>query len=186
MEKTLYVKSAKEWRAWLEVNFRMEDEIWLVYPRKSSGRERIPYNDAVEEALCFGWIDSTVKTLDEEHTMQRFTPRKRGSSVSQANRERLKWLMKQDRIHPSVKEDVEEIINKEFTFPDDILQAIRKDALAWNNFQQFSESYKRIRIAYINSARKRPEEFEKRLANFLDKTRQNRLIIGFGGIDKYY
>ncbi|HDS07816.1 MAG TPA: hypothetical protein ENO05_09335, partial [Bacteroides sp.] len=136
--------------------------------------------------LCFGWIDSTVKTLDEEHTMQRFTPRKPGSSVSQANRERLKWLMKQERIHPPVKKAVKEIIKTDFRFPDDILQAIREDALAWKNFQGFSESYKRIRIAYIDGARKRPEEFEKRLANFLDRTRQNRLIKGFGGIDKYY
>lgn len=174
MEKTLYVESGKEWRN------------WLVYPRKSSVRKRIPYNDAVEEALCFGWIDSKVKTLNEEQTMQRFSPRKPGSSVSQANRERLKWLMRQDRVHPSVKEAAEKIISKDFVFPDDILDALRQDPLIWKNFQGFSESYKRIRIAYIDGARKRPGEFEKRLANFLEKTRQNRLIKGFGGIEKYY
>ena len=71
--KTLYVTNRKNWRAWLEKNFESEAEIWLVYPKKSSGKERILYNDAVEEALCFGWIDSIVKSMDEDHSVQRFS-----------------------------------------------------------------------------------------------------------------
>ena len=79
----------------------------------------------------------------------------------------------------------EKVLAEKFVFPPDILAAIRADNLAWKNYQQFSEAYKRIRIAYIDGARKRPEEFKKRLANFIRKTKENKLI-GFGGIEKYY
>ncbi|HLF02203.1 MAG TPA: hypothetical protein VI547_09530, partial [Anaerolineales bacterium] len=90
--KTLYAPNRKALRDWLKKNYRTEKEIWLVYYRKQTGKPRIPYNDAVEEALCFGWIDSTVKTLDAESTAQRFSPRKPRSAYSQANKERLRWL----------------------------------------------------------------------------------------------
>ena len=72
--KTLYVKDRKEWREWLESNFTREKEIWLVYPAVNSGKSRISYNDAVEEALDFGWIDSTVKRLDENSSASVFHP----------------------------------------------------------------------------------------------------------------
>ncbi len=183
--KTLYVKDRTEWREWLEANFRTEREIWLVYPAKNSGKARIPYNDAVEEALSFGWIDSTVKRLDESSSAQRFSPRSPDSEYSQANKERLKWLMKEGRLHPSIRELVEKALKTEFVFPPDIIEAIRKNGRAWRNYQNFSLAYRRIRIAYINAARTRPAEFEKRLKNFILKTEQNKLI-GFGGIEKYY
>jgi len=88
-------------------------------------------------------------------------------------------------LHPSVKDAVSKIITEEFVFPPDIIAEIRSDKIAWGNYQKFSPSYRRIRIAYIDSARKRPEEFQKRLKNFIYKTRQNKQI-GFGGIEKYY
>jgi len=69
--KTLYVKDRSRWRAWLEKNHRSAPEIWLIYYKKASGRPRIPYNDAVDEALCFGWIDSIVKPIDEKRYTQR-------------------------------------------------------------------------------------------------------------------
>ena len=184
--KTLYVRNRKEWRDWLKKNFDKEKEIWLVYPKKASGKERILYNDAVEEALCFGWIDSTMRTLDEENTMQRFTPRRSKSEYSQPNKERLKWLAEKGQIHPSVKPLVKDIINEKLRFPSDIIEALKKDKQVWNNFKNFSDSYKRIRIAYIDSARSRPEEFKQRLNNFIEKTRENKLIAGYGGVEKYY
>ena len=85
-------------------------------------------------------------------------------------------------IHPSVKPSVEEVINAPFVYPEDILDAIRKDAEAWKNYGSFKESYKRIRIAYIEAARKRPDEFEKRLENFIRKTREGKVITGYGGM----
>ena len=75
-KKTVYVRNRKEWRDWLKKHFDKEKEVWLVYPKKATGKKCISYNDAVEEALCFGWIDSTMKSLDQDHTMQRFTPRR--------------------------------------------------------------------------------------------------------------
>ena len=183
---TLYVTDRNAWRRWLEEHFEDKKEIWLVYPKKSSGKVRILYNDAVEEALCFGWIDSIIKALDEEHSIQRFTPRNPKSSFSQANIERLKWLDKEKLIHPSIQNSIQHIIQKTFEFPPDIINAIAKNATAWKHYQHFSAPYKRIRIAYIESARKRPEEFAKRLAHFIAKTRDNKQIKGFGGIEKYY
>jgi uncharacterized protein YdeI (YjbR/CyaY-like superfamily) len=183
--KTLYVRDREEWRQWLAANFVNEKEIWLIYPTKDSSKPRIKYNDAVEEALSFGWIDSTVKRIDEHSSAQRFSPRNPNSEYSQANKERLKWLAKEGRLHPSVQKSVEKILRTEFVFPPDILEAIKKNKKAWKNLQNFSPAYQRIRIAYIDSARNRPDEFRKRLNNFIKKAEQNKLI-GFGGIEKYY
>ena len=94
MGKTLYVIDRSQWRKWLIKNHNKEKEIWLIYYRKASGKPRIPYNDAVEEALCYGWIDSTVKGMDEERFAQRFTPRRSTSVLSEMNRERIRRLIK--------------------------------------------------------------------------------------------
>jgi uncharacterized protein YdeI (YjbR/CyaY-like superfamily) len=185
-DEILNIKTRIEWRNWLMQNFNIKNEVWLVYAKKSTGEQRIQYNDAIEEALCFGWIDSINKTLDKDHTIQRFTPRQSKSSYSQPNKERLKCLVENNLVHHSFVKTVHEIVSKEYVFPLDILDEIKKDKTAWNNYEYFSDSYKRIRIAYIDSARKRPEEFTKRLTNFIQKTHNNKLISGFGGIDKYY
>jgi len=78
------------------------------------------------------------------------------------------------------------VVNEKFSFPKDIIVRLKSNEVAWGNYQKMSESYKRIRIAYIENARKRPEEFEKRLNNFITKTEKNKMIKGFGGIEKYY
>ena len=140
----------------------------------------------MEEALCFGWIDSTIKHIDELHRAQRFSPRRKGSPYSRPNIERLIWLDAQGMIHPKVREGILPVIQAPFDFPPDIMEVLRQDEDAWENYLQFSDSYKRIRVAYIEAARKRPEEFQKRLNSFLEKTRRNKLIMGYGGIDKYY
>lgn len=184
-KKTLYVTNRKDWRKWLERNFEKAKEIWLVYPRKSSGKKRIIYNDAVEEALCFGWIDSTLKSADKDNSIQRFSPRNPKSSYSQPNKERIKWLLEHNMVHSSLLEEANEIASEEFIFPKDIVEVIKKDKVAWENYNKFSGPYKRIRLAYIDRARTHPEEFNKRLKNFIVKTRKNKKI-GFGGIEKYY
>lgn len=183
---TQYFVDRKEWRKWLETNFEAKDDIWLEYPLKKTGKERILYNDAVEEALCFGWIDSTLKSLNEETTIQRFCKRRKNSTFSQPNIERLKWLFENNLIHKSIENNVLKTIQQEFVFPKDIIKYLKSEKAVWQNYQNFSESYKRIRIAYIASVRKRPDEFNKRLKNFIEKTKENKLIKGFGGIDKYY
>lgn len=182
---TLYITDRKDWRAWLKKHYKTAQEIWLVYPKKATEKPRIEYNDAVEEALCFGWIDSIVKKLDDDHTVQRFSPRKPKAKYSQANIERLRALMAKKKVVKEVAETLGDILNQEFVIPPDILKAIQTNKKAWGHFQAFSESYKRIRVAFIDGARRRPEEFKKRLRHFIEMTEQNKMF-GFGGIEKHF
>lgn len=185
ISKTLYITNPKDWRKWLKQHHKTEAEVWLVYPKKATGKPRIEYNDAVEQALCFGWIDSIIKKLDDEHTVQRFSPRKPKAKYSQANIERLRTLIAQKKVIKEVADILTDILNAEFVIPPDILKAIQADREAWKNFQSFSDAYVRIRIAFIDAARKRPAEFIKRLRYFIEMTSKNKQI-GFGGIEKHY
>ena len=182
----LQVSKRSEWRAWLRRNHKTAKEVWLVYPKKHTGRPRIAYNDAVEEALAFGWIDSTAKKVDEDRFAQRFTPRKPDSPYSQSNLARLRAMAAKGKIIPEILAKVNPLlVEKPLVIPPDILAALKADRETWKNFEAFSDSYKRIRVGYIDGARDRPEEFAKRLRNFLKVTKANR-IIGFGGIQKHY
>ena len=185
ISKTLHVTNPKDWRDWLRKNYKTEKEIWLVYYKKATGKPRIEYNDAVEEALCFGWIDSTAKSLDQERTAQRFSPRRPNTQYSQANKERLRALVAKKKVVKEVLESLGNILMEKFEIPADILKAIQADEEAWKNFQKFSDSYKRIRIAFIDGARNRPEEFQKRLRYFIKMTEKNKMF-GFGGIEKHF
>ncbi len=183
--KTVYFADRKGWHDWLEANHDKEKAIWLINPSLKSGKPRILYNDAVEEALSFGWIDSQVKRVDENSTAQRYSLRNPSTKYSQPNKERLKKLLTENRLDTSVKASAEKALGEEFVFPPDIMKAIKANKQAWTNYGNFSPSYQRIRIAYIEGARKRPEEFKKRLDNFIKNSAQNKLI-GYGGIEKYF
>lgn len=183
--KTLYVGTVKKWRDWLAKNYQKEREIWLILPHKNTGKPKILYNDSVEEALCFGWIDSTVKNFDANTSVQRFTPRQKGSPYSQTNKERLRLLVKEGKLLPKILEAVKHIINEKFEFSSDILKVIQANKQAWHYFQKYSDTYKRIRLAYIEDCRKNPQEYQKRLNNFIRKTAKNKQF-GYGGIEKYF
>ena len=183
--QTLYVTKAEQWRKWLQNNYHTAKEIWLINPNKASGRPRLSYNASVEEALCFGWIDSIVKKLDKDSSVQRFTPRNPKTPYSQTNIERLHRLAEQNKLMPEVKEAVKNILTQPFIFPDDIIKAIKANKTAWQNYQNFSPTYKRVRVAFIEGARTRPEEFNKRLNYFISMSEKNKLF-GFGGIEEYF
>jgi uncharacterized protein YdeI (YjbR/CyaY-like superfamily) len=184
--ETLYVTNRREWRSWLEKNHRSAKEIWLIYYNKKSGKPRIPYNDAVEEALCYGWIDSTIKKYDEERAAQRFSPRRKNSKLSELNRERIRRLVEAKKMTPAGLERIAHHIGNatlsgndnlsfgEFVMPEDILKELKRDKSVWENFQQFPEHYKRIRIGWIDGVRDRPKEFEKRLRYFIRMTAKNK------------
>ena len=106
--KTLYVKDRDEWRKWLENNYDSENEIWLIYYKKHSDKIRIPYDDAVEEALCFGWIDSLVKSIDDEKYMQKYTPRKKNSVWSEYNVKRCEKMIKEGKMTNAGSKLIEE------------------------------------------------------------------------------
>lgn len=182
--ETLYVGNREEWRAWLGEHYKSASEIWLVSYLKKTGKPSVPYNDAVEEALCFGWIDGIVKKLDEERYAQRYTPRKARSGYSQTNKERLKKLIERGKVMPEVLAGVDEIGLEDFENPEDIVAALQENEQVWENFQMYSGSYQRIRIAYIDVARDRPGEYEKRLAHLIKMTEKDKQ---FGrGIEGYY
>jgi uncharacterized protein YdeI (YjbR/CyaY-like superfamily) len=184
--KTLYVQDRIQWRLWLKKNHRTEKEIWLVKFKKHSKKASIPYNDAVEEALCFGWIDSTVKILDNESNVQRYSPRRYNSALSEMNKERIRRLIKKRKMTISGLESIKHHLKdtskiyshtielKEFKMPDDILKELKSDAGIWKNFQNYPLHYKFIRVGYIEGARNRPVEFNKRLKYFLKMTAKNK------------
>jgi uncharacterized protein YdeI (YjbR/CyaY-like superfamily) len=170
--KTLYVTDRNDWRKWLDKNHNKEPDIWLVYYRIATGKPRIAYDEAVEEALCFGWIDSIEKSIDGERFVQRFSPRKLKSNWSILNLERMKQLIKRGLMTPSgLKYYPGET---KFVIAPDILKALKKDKEIWSNFQKFNDSYRTIRVGFIEGARSRPEEFLKRLNYFLKKTKENK------------
>jgi uncharacterized protein YdeI (YjbR/CyaY-like superfamily) len=183
--KTLYVIRRDEWRKWLKENYDKESEVWLLLPKKSTGKKKINYNDSVEEALCFGWIDSIQKTVDENSTAQRYSPRKPKTPYSQTNIERLREMVKEKKIIKPVLDSLGDLLDKKFVIPQDILESIKASKKAWTNFQKFSDAYIRIRIAFIDASRKRPEEFKKRLNYFIRKTEENK-SFGYGGVEKYF
>jgi hypothetical protein len=103
---------------------------------------------------------NTVKHLERNSSAQRFSPRNPGSEYSQANKERLARLIKEGRLHPSLRESVEKALKTKFEFPPDIIQSISKNRKAWANYRNFSPAYQRIRIAYIDGSRHRTDEFK--------------------------
>lgn len=162
--KTLYVKDRIEFRNWLSINFNKEKEIWLIYFKKNSNKQRIPYNDAVEEALCFGWIDSTVKKIDDEKYAQRFTPRNLNSKWSEANIQRVKKLIAENKMTAAGLEKIKDLnfilsykpISKSriIKVPSFVKNHFIKNKIAWNFFCCLSPSNKRMYIEWILSAKK--------------------------------
>lgn len=170
----LYVNSRKKWRKWLGENFESEKDIWRLYPNRTSGKYCIAYNDAVEEALCFGWIDSIKKKHNDVSSKQRFTPRRTKSPYSQLNKERMKQMLSDNKIHPLLFGKAKKIAEETFVFPPDIITRLKKNKKAWEYLRNTSEAYKRIRIGHINIIRKIPEKFEKRLCNLIKKSEEGK------------
>ena len=160
-----------------------EEDIWLVYYKIESGKRRIPYNDAVEEALCYGWIDSLAKPRDKESWVQRFSPRRKNSPLSEMNKERVRRLIKSGKMTRYGLERIRHHMDgmsaktqklKKFTLPGDILQQIGSDPVVWRNFKKFPAAYKRIRVGWIDGSRNHPKIFAQRLRYFIKMTARNK------------
>lgn len=174
--QTLSVTDRDEWRQWLLEHHATEKEIWLLAHTSQSGRSRIPYLHAVEEALCFGWIDGIAKKLDAERTAQRFTPRRPRSHWTELNKERARRLIASGQMTAAGLAVLPDLAPEAFSVPVDILAALQADPKVWANYQQFPDLYKRIRIGFIEEVRKQPAVFQQRLAHFLKKTRENKMF----------
>ena len=171
--RTLYVHRVADWRRWLRAHHGAAREIWLVYYTKASGKPRLSYNDAVDEALCFGWIDSQAAKLDADSWAQRFTPRREGSPVSEMNRTRARRLVREKRMTNAGLDALGSLRAKRLVVPPDIKAALQRDPAAWKHFQRFPAAYRRMRVAFVDGARRRPEEFRRRLRNLVRKSAQN-------------
>lgn len=178
--KTLYVKDRNEWRSWLEKNSKRAEEMWLVYYKKDSGKPRIAYEDAVEEALCFGWIDGKVRKLDEARYAQRFTPRNPKSNWSALNIQRARKLIHQRKMTAAGLEafnsrETRKAAPLPTQLPRDLEEKFRKQAVAWENFNRFPPYYRRLTIAWVASAKKEETRL-KRLTQLIDLSAKNKRI----------
>jgi uncharacterized protein YdeI (YjbR/CyaY-like superfamily) len=172
---TLDPRTRAAWRNWLRRNHARKKEIWLVYHAKASGRSSISYNDAVDEAICFGWIDSTVKKLDARSRAQRFTPRRMGSPVSEMNRARARRLVRDRRMTAAGRAALGSALRREpLVVAGDVRRALRAEPGAWSRFERLPVAYKRIRLGFIEGARGRPEIFTTRLRYFARMTAQGK------------
>jgi len=168
----IYLPDAREWRSWLKENHDKLPGIWLIYYKKHTGNLRVPYNEAVEEALCFGWIDSTVKRIDEERYMQQFTPRNLNSNWSKLNKERVEKLLKTGKMTEAGMRcvnyakthgiwDKEDLPQPLFEFSDDLLKLLKANKKAFTFYKALSPSHKKQYKQWVMSAKK-PETRLKR------------------------
>ena len=170
--KTVYVDSREKWRRWLEKNHDRLDEIWLLYAKKSSGKKRVSYADAVEEALCFGWIDGIAKPVDENFYAQRFTPRRAGSKWSKINCDRYAKLLREGKIAkaglakpPDKSRLVLSPSQRGDRIPPNIRRALRS---VWSKFTELPPSHRRNYIAWISDAKK-DETRDKRIRETIER-----------------
>lgn len=182
--QTLYVTSRKVWRRWLAKHHKSAKEIWLIYYRQQTGKPRLAYNAAVEEALCYGWIDSIAKKVDRERFAQRFSPRRKTSVLSQMNKERIKTLIAQKKMTKAGLAAVAHVFDQtkqagRFVFPAAIVKALKSDKLVWANFRKFPERYKRIRVAYVISQRRHGKPAYQRALKYLIKMTGRNKRFGF-------
>lgn len=169
MIRTLELETRREWRDWLREHHAAESEIWLVFPKRHTGLPAMSYDDAVEEALCFGWVDSLVKRLDEDRFARKFTPRKPDSRWSTINRRRYESLRARGLLEPAGIERAPTDRSGDAPSPRDwellpyIENRLREDPRVWEFFQRLPPSERRAYVGWIDSAKKR-ETKERRLA----------------------
>ncbi len=161
------------WRAWLAANHSTASGVWAITYRKAAGKSTVTYDELVEEALCFGWIDSRGAGLDDERTMLRFTPRRRGSAWSRSNKDRVERLVAEGRMTEAGLRPIDEAkadgswdaLNDvdALVIPPDLAAALEADPDAARGFEALSASMKRPLLFWVTSA-KRPETRDRRIA----------------------
>lgn len=176
----IFRKDRKAWRSWLQKNHKSIKEVWLIYYKKHTNKASISYSDAVEEAICFGWIDGQIKRIDDERYMQRYTPRTRKSLWSVINIERAQKMILQGRMtefglnifRKGAKKKERVPSSKDFSVPRDLNVSLTKNRNAWNYFQKFSPSAKLAYVYWVNTA-KTEETRQKRISKTVELIAQN-------------
>lgn len=182
--RPLDFRNAREWRRWLEKNHNRSAGEWVYMYKKAASRSGLRYPDALDEALCFGWIDGQIKAVDEDRFRQRWTPRRKGSVWSQVNKDKVKRLAAAGRIVEPGLAAVREAKRagtwqaaytnrREDTMPDDLAKALRTDPDARRNFDRFASTYRNMYVGWVADA-KRPETRQRRIAAVVKRARENR------------
>jgi uncharacterized protein YdeI (YjbR/CyaY-like superfamily) len=167
--KTFEARNAAEWRRWLAAHHDSESEVWVVFNKRHTGRASIAYLDALDEALCFGWIDSLVKRLDESRFARKFTPRKPDSKWSDVNRKRYAQLRANGRLmppgiarQPTARTYAPRPSRSSFSkVPDYIRRALRGQPAAQRFFDGLAPSYRRLYVGWIDSAKQRETKLRR-------------------------
>ncbi len=185
MSRHLYITSREDWRAWLEQHHSTTQEIWLVYYKKHTGKPTIPYDDAVEEALCYGWIDSRVKRIDDEKYTQKYTPRRKNSVWSKTNKARVAKMIQQGRMTDAGLAKIRQAqdngewektagsVPETLNMPPDVQHALAANPTAFTHFHHFTPSYQKRYLVWITSA-KREETRQKRIQEMIRRVEQNK------------
>jgi uncharacterized protein YdeI (YjbR/CyaY-like superfamily) len=183
----LDITDRDEWRKWLETHHDREKEIWLVYYKKHTNKPSLPYDDAVEEAICFGWIDSVVRKLDEDRYMQKFTPRKSKSNWSDLNRQRAKKMIETGKMTEAGCEKIRELLAEDknglktdkkemkmkIVIPPEIKKVLDANKRASESFNNLAPGYKRQYMSWILDAKKE-ETRERRLKEVISRLEENK------------
>jgi len=170
--KTFDAQSGAQWRDWLARNHATEPEVWLVFHKQHTGRPSVAYLDALDEALCFGWVDSLIKRLDDERYARKFTPRKPDSRWSEINRQRYAELKATGRMMPAgldrppTDRSYDAPPRAPAKIPLYIQKALKSQPAAWQYFESLAPSHQRHYLLWIDSA-KREETKAKRLEEAL-------------------
>lgn len=184
-EKTMKLfKDRSAWRRWLEANHDKAKEIWLVYYKKNSGKKSVGYEEALEEALCFGWIDSVVNRFDEEKYTQKYTPRKDASIWSASNKARVRKLIAEGRMTEAGLAKIRaakrlgswtklDRIELKAEVPQELLQALAARPAVKTLFDKLPPSQKKLWSWWIESA-KRPETRARRIAETVRRVEAGR------------
>ena len=181
-KELLYFKNAQEWREWLHDNHHSSKGVYLIFYKVSSQAESMRWEDAVQVAICYGWIDSTVKRLDDERRRQMFTPRKDKSVWSKLNKTYIEKLIANNLMHESGLKKIETAKQngswttldgvENLEMPNDLVSAFAKNKKALNNYNSFSPSYRKSYLYWLNQA-KREETRTSRIAQIISFCEQN-------------
>jgi uncharacterized protein YdeI (YjbR/CyaY-like superfamily) len=182
-QKALPLTNRNEWRKWLAKNHDRENEIWLVFYKRHTGKPCLPYPEALEEALCFGWIDGKLKRIDDEKHAIRFCPRRPKSVWSKNNRQTAQRLIREGRMTPAGRGKIAEAkkngnwsaayrSREKVPLPEDLKKSLQADKQAWRNFNNFANSYQTMYIWWISAA-KRPQARTKRIERVVARSARN-------------
>jgi len=187
MDEALSFQTRADWRDWLSKNHAVTNSVWLFFYKKSTRKKGITLQDAVEEAICFGWIDGKLKRVDEERFMLRFSVRKEGSVWSRINRLRAEKLITDGKMTSAGLAKIEQAKesgywDKAYTnkikdeLPADLLEALKKEKKAIDNFHLFANTYQNMYIGWVNSA-KSIETRKKRIDKVVEQALLNKKLI---------